>query len=476
MKHRLSCLAVLLAAWTLPAAPALAAERALDRYVAEPDPTYRYSLVRSYPSLDETTHVLEMTSQTWLTLKEVDRPEWRHWLVIVVPRKVTPSIGLLFIGGGKNGDAAPAAADPMLVRIARNTGAVAAELRMVPNQPLLFHGERRPRSEDSLIAYAWDKFLRTGEARWLPRLPMTKAAVRAMDTVTEFLQSEAGGGLTVDRFVVCGGSKRGWTTWTTAAVDKRVVAIVPFVIDLLNLEPSMIHHWRAYGFWAPAIADYEQMGIMNWMGTPQFRALLREVEPYEFRERFTMPKLIVNAAGDQFFLPDSSQFYFDDLPGEKYLRYVPNADHSLRGSDAAETLVAFFEAIIRERPRPRFSWTLPPEGGIVVKTGDKPQAVTLWQATNPVARDFRLDRIGPAFKSSPVEDEGGGVYRALVQAPPKGWTAYFLELTFPTGGRYPLKLTTPVRVVPDTLPHPPPKPRRRPPVRWQPGGVNSFGR
>jgi PhoPQ-activated pathogenicity-related protein len=475
MKHRLTCLAVVLAAWTFPAAPALAAERALDRYVAEPDPAYRFSLVRSYPSLDETTHVLEMTSQTWLSPKEVDRPEWKHWLVIVVARKLTTSTGLLFIGGGKNGDAAPVAADPMLARIARNTGAVAAELRMVPNQPLLFHGERRPRSEDSLIAYAWDKFLRTGEARWLPRLPMTKAAVRAMDTVTEFLKSEAGGGLAVDRFVVCGGSKRGWTTWTTAAVDNRVVAIVPFVIDLLNLEPSMIHHWRAYGFWAPAIADYEQMGIMNWMGTPQFRALLREVEPYEYRERFTMPKLIVNATGDQFFLPDSSQFYFDDLPGEKYLRYVPNADHSLRGSDAAETLVAFFEAIIRERPRPRFSWTLPPEGGIVVKTEDKPGAVTLWQATNPVARDFRLDRIGPAFKSSPVEGEDG-VYRALVQAPPKGWTAYFLELTFPTGGRYPLKLTTPVRVVPDTLPYPPPKPRRKPPIRWQPGGVNSFGR
>ena len=58
------------------------------------------------------------------------------------------------------------------------------------------------------------------------------------------------------KFVVSGASKRGWTTWTTAAVDKRVVAIIPIVIDLLNVEPSFEHHWQAYGFWAPAIKDY----------------------------------------------------------------------------------------------------------------------------------------------------------------------------------------------------------------------------
>jgi len=474
MKRYRICRLVVLALLAAPPQAALGVETALDRYVAAPDPTFRYRLVRSYPALDETTHVLEMTSQTWLSSQEVDRPEWTHWLVIVVPRKVSSSIGLLFIGGGRNSDAAPVAADPMLARIARNSSAVAAELRMVPNQPLLFRGDRQSRSEDALIAYAWDRFLRTGQERWLPRLPMTKAAVRAMDTVTEFLRTEAGGGLMVDRFVVCGGSKRGWTAWTTAAVDRRVVAIVPFVIDLLNLEVSMIHHRRAYGFWAPAIADYERMGIMNWMGTPQFRALLRAVEPYHYRERFTMPKLIVNAAGDQFFLPDSSQFYFDDLPGEKHLRYIPNVDHSLRGSDAAETLMAFFESVIYERPRPRFSWTMPPEGGILVKTEDKPLAVHLWQATNPAARDFRLERIGPAYKSSPMVEDGDGLYRAVVPAPPKGWTAYFVELVFPSGGRYPLKLTTSVRVVPDRLPHPPPRPRRKPPVGWRPGDVNSF--
>ena len=42
-----------------------------------------------------------------------------------------------------------------------------------------------------------------------------------------------------------------------------------------------------------------------------------------------MPKYIINGSGDQFFCPDSSQFYFNDLKGEKHLRYVPNVDHSV---------------------------------------------------------------------------------------------------------------------------------------------------
>ena len=58
-----------------------------------------------------------------------------------------------------------------------------AELRMMPNQPVMFKDDpsRKPRSEDDFIAYTWDKFLRTGDEKWPARLPMTKSAVRAMD-------------------------------------------------------------------------------------------------------------------------------------------------------------------------------------------------------------------------------------------------------------------------------------------------------
>ena len=103
----------------------------------------------------------------------------------------------------------------------------------MPNQPVVFMDDpaKKPRTEDDFIAYTWDKFLRTGDEKWPARLPMTKSAVRAMDAVTQFAAAPEGGGQKVARFVVSGASKRGWTTWTTAAVDKRVIAIAPAVID-----------------------------------------------------------------------------------------------------------------------------------------------------------------------------------------------------------------------------------------------------
>src|SRR5204862_5078553 len=105
----------------------------------------------------------------------------------------------------------PKGAGGTLMAASALTGAVAAEIRMIPNQSLTFTGDH-PRTEDSLIAYTWDKFLRTADERWPARLPMTKSVVRAMHAVTSFCASADGGEVKVDGFVVTGASKRGWTT------------------------------------------------------------------------------------------------------------------------------------------------------------------------------------------------------------------------------------------------------------------------
>lgn len=60
--------------------------------------------------------------------------------------------------------------------------------------------------------------------------------------------------------------------------------------------------------------------------------------------------------------------------------------------------------------------------------------------------------LSPKYQSAVLTDQGGGVYVVKVSEPAKGWTAFFVELTFPSGNPEPFKFTTQVRVVPDVLP------------------------
>lgn len=424
---------------------------ALDRYVAAPDDAYRYELRHTAQLFGVTIYQADLVSQRWRGAAELDRPEWRHTLTILRPARLETSTALLFISGGSNDDS-QTVADPQLLLAAAQTGAILIHLAQVPNQPIQFAGESSSRSEDAIIAYSWDRYLKTGDENWPARLPMTKAVVRAMDAASALLSSLPSNPVEIANFVLIGGSKRGWTAWTAAAVDPRVIAIAPVVADFLNLEASFIHHWRAYGFWAPAIRDYQRAGIMAWIGTPQLRALFEIEDPYEYRQRLTLPKYLVNSAGDQFFLPDSSQFYFDQLPGEKHLRYVPNTDHSVASPEALLNILAWFRAITQNKPRPRFHWRVDREGAqLVVRTIDVPSKVLLWQAVNPNARDFRLETIGAAWESRPVEGVNG-IYTVPLPKPDRGWAASFVELTFPGFPNLPLVFTTEVVVTPDVYP------------------------
>ena len=430
---------------------------ALDRYVYKEDPHYAWRVLSSVPAGEATVHFLEMTSQQWLTEEEVDRPIWKHWLTVTVPRNVMSDTALMFIGGGSNRGAEPGEPDQRLVQTAISVGTVVAELKMIPNQPLVFPDDGQELYEDALIAYTWDKYLRTQDEKWPARLPMTKAAVRAMDTITAVCASDAGGQVSVREFVVAGGSKRGWTTWTTAAVDKRVRAIFPIVIDMLNVVPSFKHHFAAYGFYAPAVGDYESRGIMKWQDTEAYAKLMKIVEPFEYRDRLTMPKYLINATGDQFFLPDSWRFYWDELQGPKHLRYVPNGEHSLRETDAYETLLAGYACIVHDMPMPQLEWDSPSPGVLHVQAkGMAPKEVKLWTADNPKERDFRVDTIGRSWKARELKaaDADGMAVQVSVGPPQKGYRAFMVEMTFQQKPMpAPLKMTTGVFVIPDVLPH-----------------------
>ena len=460
MKRR-SLLAVFSLILLTVAVSAQPAPTSLDRYIAQKDSVYGWRQVGTIKGKGCTGYVLELTSQAWRSEQEVDRPVWKHWLTVIKPDTLAKGAAgrsaLLYIGAGSNRDAAPTRLSERAEMIATETNTVVAELGMVPNQPLRFSDSpEKARSEDDLIAYTRVKHFTTKDDLWLVRLAMVKSGVRAMDAVQEFLASEAGGRWKVDRFVVTGASKRGWTAWLVGAVDPRVVAIAPMVIDALNSEAITRHHFEVYGFFSPALKDYVEHGLFpHKIGTPEYQAVLQIEDPYHYRgrDRLKIPKFLINASGDEFFLPDNSQFYFRELPEEKHLRYVPNAKHNLAGSDALESLVAFYQAVITGRPRPTFSWRREKDGTLIVTPKDPPREVNLWQATNPAARDFRLDSIGKAYTSTPLRVEKNGTYHGRVTPPASGYTAFFVELVYDSGGRYPFKLTTEVSVVPDVLPH-----------------------
>ncbi len=444
---------------------------ALDSYVAAYDPSYAYTLVSTESGTDPfgngyTAYVIRMTSQRWRTEAEVDHTVWEHWLLIMKPDNLlTTSKGIVWIEGGSYTSGPPSIDDGEIqqaVTAAITTGSVVSVVLGVPNQPLYFTDETRSRGEDAIIAYSFKKFGETGDETWPALLPMVKSVVRGLDTIQTFISDQTSGLVNLQEFVVSGGSKRGWTTWLTAAVDPRVVAIAPAVIDLLNLDEQMVHHFDVYGFYAPAIHDYVEAGVMEALQTPEGQVLLQIVDPYEYRGRFaSIPKFLINSTGDQFFVPDSAQFYFDDLVGEKVLRYVPNTDHGLGvddGSDATESLLAFWFAALHGVPRPQITWTLEGHNAIRVQTtpvvGLTLTAAKLWQATvqptGPTgARDFRLDTTGKIWTSTYLTDQGGGSYLGQVPLPPTGWTGFFVELTYDSPGPFPYKVTTQVRVVPE---------------------------
>ena len=304
---------------------AFAAEvpKELDAYLALPEDSFRWEIVEKNEAPNERTYLIDLTSQTWQGIP------WKHYLLVAIPNRVTHSENaLLFIGGSSTGRR-PNDGDKTQIRLlAEASGMCAALLLQVPNQPLL--GDYR---EDALIGETLLKALETEDATWPLLFPMTKSAIRAMDAVQQVLKQEKQ--FDIKGFVVTGASKRGWTSWLTAASgDKRVIAIVPMVIDNLNIREQMKYQIETWGAFSPSIRDYTERNLVRIEDTAdsEFEKRLWEmIDPYAYRERLALPKLLIHGANDPYWTVDAAKFYFDDLPGVKYILTLPNAGHGLDG-------------------------------------------------------------------------------------------------------------------------------------------------
>lgn len=460
---------------------------ALEAYVRADDGAFAWTLVGTKameaapPRPAGVLHTVRLTSQRWTPQNAAgtadaaatSQPEWTHWLLVFVPEAPVSTRPILFIGGGRTRPTPPEKMSPELEALAAS-GAIVAVVTNVPNQPVKLAGDDAERSEDGLVARTWLRAMETGDPTWIARFPMVKAAVRAIDAAEALLKQHppkaeagapAGAAWAPGPWLVAGGSKRGWTAWLTAAVEPRVGAVAPLVIDLLDIPRQMRHHLDAYGFWAPALNDYVETGIAPRLPAaggelePALAAVLAHDDPLHWLSRVgAKPKFLINAGGDEFFLPDSLRFYETALPQPWRVRYHPNAGHGLRGTTAVQDLVAFYRAWAADAALPAVAWRL--DGGVLeVTTNAAPAAARHLTVATPKERDFRLDQTGKTWAAEPIEaaDARGDrrTFRVKIEPPAAGFRADMVELTFapPAPGAPPLVLTTRVFVTPDRLPH-----------------------
>jgi PhoPQ-activated pathogenicity-related protein len=362
----------------------------LAEYLAEPDPSFAWELKSKTEVPNATLYELRLTSQTWHDIV------WQHNLLVFVPANPSPAgAALLLIDGGSQNklDQKPGM-DAILYgsMLAGKVGVPCAVLKQVPNQPLL--GDLK---EDALIAETYRRYLDTHDNSWPLLFPMTKAAIRAMDALGEFSARDLGG--RIDKFAVTGGSKRGWTTWLTAASDPRVVAFAPMVIDMLNSKPQMAHQVEVFGDYSVATRDYH--ALLRLPESDDLRRLWSMVDPYSYRAKLTQPKLILLGNNDPYWATDALNIYWDGLAGPKWIRYVPNAGHNLtqKGADgknlpplgAFDTLGVFVRQQFAGGALPRLDWKHDDDAGqarLVVKSLPAPKSARLWVAHAPT-KDFR---------------------------------------------------------------------------------------
>ncbi|MDR0712674.1 MAG: PhoPQ-activated pathogenicity-related family protein [Bacteroidales bacterium] len=406
---------------------------ALDAYLNNNDPTWAWEVRDSYPVDKTQAYSLLLISQKWQGIL------WRHELMVLVPEKVGHDGALLFISGSAVENGLPKTANPndgtlkAMAVIAAKNQAVVAIIRQVPNQPL--YGGL---NEDALISYTLNGFRKDGDFSWPLLFPMVKSARKAMDAVQEFTEQKTG--VVIRRFVVAGASKRGWATWLTgASQDPRVIAIAPMVIDVLNMPATLEYQKEMYGgAYSEEIQDYVKLEIPQVIKSEFGQSVVEMIDPYSYRTKLTMPKMLFMGTNDPYWTIDAVKLYIDEIPGQNYLCYVPNAGHGLGDKKQVySTLSAFFGLSLNRKPYPECQWTLTEKGKKItlnIKTStDQPVRAVLWTAESS-GRDFRHSH----WTGKALPPTNTGVVQVTTGYPKKDFSAFYVELVYkdPNGGEY----------------------------------------
>lgn len=404
-------------------------ETALQRYLNNDDESFEWELKEKYTYGELTAFDILLTSQNWRN------HIWTHQLTLYVPEDVNFDGALLFITGGSVKDGLPNWKSKdndeakLFAQVAQKNSAVVAIIRQTPNQPLY-----DDLVEDQLISFTLHNFKQDKDYAWPLLFPMVKTAVRAMDVVQEFSKENLN--TEISRFTISGASKRGWTTWLTGANDPRVEAIGPMVIDVLNMPVSLDYQVEAWSEYSIQIEDYTKLEIPQTVNSPDGNAITQMIDPYSYRKNLTMPKIIFIGTNDEYWPVDAIKNYINDIPGENYIHYVPNAGHDLGGGEqAVRALSAFWGRTLEKQSYPKFTNDITSDetsATLSVKsTSDELLNVFLWIAESE-DRDFRDEE----FKQITIENNGQLSYK--VEFPENGFKAFYIDMEYadPKGGKY----------------------------------------
>jgi len=478
----------------------------LDAYLNKVDPNYKWSDTKHTVRMlsGATGYLLNVTSQQWLDTSRAIGPNgdlWTHQVLVIVPRKVQiADSALIYITGGCNENPGmPKATDeePLIMdRISSETGAIGVVLNQIPNCHMVYPSDplKKPREEDAMIAWAWNQYLKTKDPEWLPRLPMTKAAMQAMRAVQEFTTQKKMAA--IDGWLVSGASKRGWTTWMVGAANcpscPNIKAIAPIVPIVPNLKENVHHMWQSYGGLSFAFSDYVEANITKYFDDPGFVDMMNVVDPINYIERLArIPKFVLVSSDDEFMMFEWTRSWWSKFTGEKHLMIANNAEHSMATGvfELLGSLGNYANAVFRKAARPEFSWDLDLQEGSITVT--IPENVKHGQVVLRTAktlslkrRDFRwfikadekngnatchLPTVGPIellgfeacvqpviWKGTNLTATSPGVYKAVIKKPLLGWTGAYVEVFFPsdTGLKSDYQFTTTGMVWPQRLPFP----------------------
>jgi PhoPQ-activated pathogenicity-related protein len=390
------------------------AQSDLFSYLAKADEAFRWELRGVTEKPTGKVYDLHLVSQVWQGIT------WEHQLQVYEPKEVAfgDLMPLLITGGSADDEA-----QGLGLTVAGLVGARVAVLYHIPNQPL-FDDLR----EDGLISYTWMKYMETGDEDWILLFPMAKAAVRAMDCLEQLAQQQWTTKLR--GFVPLGASKRGWTTYLTAiAAPERCLAMVPMVFDILNMPVQLQHQYDFWGHYSPQISEYTDKGVQHLMDSERGFRLSWINDPYSYRDRMLMPKLIVLGSNDPYWPTDAVNYYYPGLPAPKLLLITPNSGHGLNDLPRVVGSVgAFFRLVARGEPLPKLSCQFDESAEglkLSVSADPKPAEARIWVA-HAAQRDFGKAQ----WTEAPLTDAGDTLTATIARVEGQDTAAYG-ELVFP---------------------------------------------